>query len=196
MDIGFLREDYNPPLLRRKDLFETPFPTFKAWLEHAIASKLPEPNAMTLTTTNLEGQPSARMVLLKEWTEEHFTFFTNYQSGKATQMEQSPKVCLLLAWPVIYRQIIIQGTVAKAPEEVSHAYFQTRPRKSQIAAWASDQSRPIDSREALEKRFKEVEDKFAKQENVSLPPHWGGYHVKPQTHQILARRERPLTRLL
>lgn len=179
-DIKDYRTDYGKQELNRKDLPENPIQLFDAWMQEAMDTVEKDANAVTLSTVGADGFPSTRMVLLKEVREEGFVFFTNYNSQKGQEMEENPKVALNFFWPALERQVRVQGVVAKVSEAESDAYFKTRPYKSQVGAWASEQSSVIDSRSEIVKRFALFAAKYLT--NVPRPPHWGGYLVKP--HKI------------
>lgn len=159
-----------------------PFELFKAWFQQAAETKEREPNAFVLTTSTSEGQSSARILYLKEILDHQFVFYTNYNSLKGRTIAENPKVSMLFFWPGLSRQIRIEGICTKTSEMVSDAYFNSRPRGSQIGAWASEQSDVLDSREELENRVKSYEEKF--QEIVPRPLHWGGYQVEPKLFEF------------
>ena len=167
------------PALRREDLDEDPIAQFAAWFERA-AREAPLPDAMTLATVDAAGEPDARMVLLKGVDAEGFRFFTNYESAKAGQLAAGGAGALVVYWRELDRQVRVRGTVERLDEAGSDAYFATRSRESQLGAWASPQSQPIDTREALDARVREAEARFADGE-VPRPEHWGGYLVRPRT---------------
>jgi pyridoxamine 5'-phosphate oxidase len=143
-----------------------------------LNSEIEEVNAMTLATVTAEGFPSARIVLLKGYTEEGFVFFTNYQSHKGKELEQNPRACLVFFWKALERQVRIEGMVEKIAAADSEAYFQSRPVGSQIGAWASPQSTVISGREVIENNVVELEKKYTNT-SIPRPEHWGGYIVKP-----------------
>jgi pyridoxamine 5'-phosphate oxidase len=153
-----------------------PFELFRHWF--AAAADLPEPNAMTLATATPDGRPSARMVLLKAYDDRGFVFYTNYQSRKGNELATNPWAALILFWPELHRQIRIEGRVEKTSSEESDTYFATRARGSQIAAAASAQSQRLASRQQLEDRVRELEERWAGRE-VPRPAFWGGYRVAP-----------------
>ncbi len=155
-----------------------PIRQFQLWFDEAVAAKLPMPEAMTLATATPEGRPSARMVLLKQVDDEGFVFFTNYHSAKAAQLESNPYAALVFYWNPLDRQVRVEGKVERTPAEESEQYFQTRPRESQIGAWASPQSSVIPGREVLEQRAQELEDYYRDRE-IECPGHWGGYRLRP-----------------
>jgi pyridoxamine 5'-phosphate oxidase len=158
---------------------EEPMDLFREWYDTAEESGLFLPEAMTLATATPEGRPSARMVLLKESDARGFTFFTNYGSRKAGELDANPYAALVFHWAVLERQVRVEGRVSRVGEEESYEYFRTRPRGSRIGAWASSQSRPLPDRETLQARVQEAEARFAG-EDVPLPPHWGGYRLVPE----------------
>jgi len=157
---------------------ENPIDLVRSWHETAEECGMFMADAMTLATASADGAPSARMVLLKGIDDRGFRFFTNYESRKAEEMSRNPRVALILHWAVIERQIRIEGTVERLTKLESYEYFSSRPRGSRIGAWASDQSRPLASREAFEAQVARYEREF-EGEDVPLPPHWGGYRVVP-----------------
>ncbi|AYA36345.1 pyridoxamine 5'-phosphate oxidase [Hymenobacter oligotrophus] len=163
---------------------------FRSWLDEALQAQIDEPTAMTVSTVGPDGQPSARVVLLKGLPEDAgFLFYTNYESRKGQELAASAKAALTFFWPGLERQVRIEGTVEKAPDSLSTEYFQSRPRSSQVGAWASPQSQPIGSREELEQREQEIAQRFAEQDPLPRPPHWGGYVVRP--HRIEFWQGRP-----
>ena len=165
--------------LDEKTIDRDPIKQFQIWLNDAIAAKLPLPEAMTLATATPDGKPSARMVLLKQVDEDGFVFFTNYRSAKAEQLDANPYAALVFYWSQLDRQVRVEGSVTKTPAEESRDYFKTRPRESQIGAWASAQSQAISSRDVLEQRAQELEALYCDRE-VDCPEHWGGYRLKPE----------------
>jgi pyridoxamine 5'-phosphate oxidase len=164
------------PPLDRSALRDDPIAQFAAWWEQAEA-EVPLPDAMTLATVDASGAPDARMVLLKGFAADGFRFFTNRDSAKAAQLAASPRAALILYWRELDRQVRIRGAVEELGEGDSDAYFATRPRDSQLGAWASPQSRPLGDRAELDARLREVEERFGDGE-VPRPPHWGGYLVR------------------
>jgi pyridoxamine 5'-phosphate oxidase len=155
-----------------------PIRQFQSWFNEAIAAKLPMPDAMSLATVTPDGRPTARMVLLKQVDADGFVFFTNYQSSKARQLEINPYAALVFYWPQFERQVRVEGKVNKTSAEESAAYFKTRPRESQIGAWASPQSEVISAREVLEQRVHELAEQYCDRD-VDCPAHWGGFRLKP-----------------
>jgi pyridoxamine 5'-phosphate oxidase len=152
---------------------------FEAWLAEATASEPNDPTAMTLATVAADGQPSARMVLMKGHDTRGFVFYTNQQSRKAGELGQTPRAALLFHWKSLRRQVRIEGPVSIVSDAEGDAYFATRARDSQLGAWASEQSRPLDARETFEARFEEMQARFDGGP-VPRPPHWGGYRVTPE----------------
>jgi len=165
--------------LDEKTIDRDPIKQFQSWFEDAIAAKLPLPEAMTLATATRDGKPSARMVLLKQVDEEGFVFFTNYKSAKAEQLDANPYAALVFYWSQLDRQVRVEGSVVRISAEESRDYFRTRPRESQIGAWASAQSEVISGRDVLEQRARELEDLYSDRE-IECPEHWGGYRLKPE----------------
>ena len=165
--------------LDEKTIDRDPIKQFQAWLNDAIAAQLPLPEAMTLATATPDGKPSARMVLLKQVDDDGFVFFTNYNSAKAAQLDANPYAALVFYWSRLDRQVRVEGSVVRTSAQESRDYFRTRPRESQIGAWASAQSEVVSGREALEQRAKELEALYCDRE-VDCPEHWGGYRLKPE----------------
>jgi pyridoxamine 5'-phosphate oxidase len=164
--------------LSETDLEKSPFAQFAHWFEEAKQHHPVNPDAMTLATATADGGVSARTVLLKDFDDHGFVFYTNYQSRKGEQLSANPRVALCFYWPQLERQVRIEGVAVKTTEEESDAYFATRPRGSQIGAWASCQSRVIPGRGDLDKRFRDLEADY-RERQVPRPPHWGGYRVIP-----------------
>jgi len=195
MSLADLRKDYSLAGLTEKDLARDPFRQFEKWFQEVDAAKLPEPNAMILATADRQGRPSSRVVLLKGVDGRGFVFYTNYESRKGRELELNPQVSLLFPWVALERQVEVQGALTKISREESEAYFHSRPRLSQLAAWASHQSAIISGRTMLEEAMKALETKYHGQE-VPLPPHWGGYRVNPETVEFWqGRRSRLHDRL-
>lgn len=174
-----LRKDYARGSLDETSVDADPIRQFDAWFKQALDARLPEPNTMTLATVDARGYPSARIVLIKGVDERGFVFFTNYESRKGLDLAANPHASLLFYWIELERQVRVEGTVVKTNAEDSDAYFHSRPLGSRIGAWASEQSRPIESRALLEAREKSFSDRFG--ENPPRPPHWGGYRLVPET---------------
>ncbi len=167
---------------------QDPFELFHIWYDEACASSLAFPNAMSLSTASGDGSPASRMVLLSSFDERGFVFHTNYESGKGLEIEAFPRVALLFWWDSPNRQVRIEGSAERTSSEESDSYFKGRPRGAQLGAWASDQSRPLPSRETLEERVRKAEERFAGAP-VPRPPHWGGYRVKPFSFEFWTSRE-------
>jgi len=155
-----------------------PINQFKRWFDDAVASGMKLPEAMTLATATPDGTPSARVVLLKSVDTDGFVFYTNYSSAKARDLEANPAAALVFYWSQFDRQVRVQGVVEHVTPEESQAYFRTRPRESQIGAWASPQSEVVENRETLEARVAELEEIYGDRE-IECPEHWGGYRLKP-----------------
>ncbi len=179
-DIADLRKNYAMAGLSESELSPSPFTQFDRWFEKAREAGVVEPNAMTLATAGESGVPSGRTVLLKGVDESGFTFFTNYESAKAQDMAANPKATLVFPWLALERQIIVCGSIAKVSREESEEYFHSRPRGSQLGAWASIQSEVVPDRATLESRRADVAQKYG-DGIIPLPPQWGGYRVTPIT---------------
>lgn len=173
-----LRKDYGIMGLDLPDLNPDPIKQFETWFTEAANAEIVEPNAFTLSTVSAEGKPSSRIVLLRNFEPTGFTFYTNYTSRKGLDMDANPNVCMNFFWADVERQIRIEGIASKINTLESMEYFKKRPRASQIGAWASAQSSPIDSRADLDKRIAEIEQQF-QGKTVDKPPFWGGYRVMP-----------------
>ncbi len=184
LSLDNLRREYISKPLNKTDVDPDPMVQFEQWMAAAIDAKMPEPTAMTLATVDAHGRPAARIVLLKNIRKEGFVFYTNYESGKAREMEGNNDVALLFTWLDLHRQIRIEGKVEKINEESCTLYFQSRPRASQLGAWASPQSRVIESRQVLEEMEAEAMKKFEGYEVLPRPPHWGGYLVRPRAFEF------------
>ena len=178
INIGAIRRDYSHKSLSENDVDANAISQFGKWWEEAVNSKIDEVNAMTLATASIDALPSARIVLLKEFNERGFVFFTNYESYKAQQLAENPKACLVFFWKELERQVRITGLIEKITAKQSDDYFQSRPESSRIGAWASPQSRVIEGRQWLDEKFNELV-KEMEGTSISRPPHWGGYIVKP-----------------
>jgi len=177
--------------LTREDLDPDPFAQFQRWFTEAVDIGVFEPNAMSLATVDADGQPSLRTVLLKLYDERGFVFFTNYASRKARDIDANRRVALLFPWVSLGRQVKITGSAERIPFTESVAYFTTRPRGSQIGAWASPQSQVITSRSLLEAKVDEMRRRFA-EGHVPLPSFWGGYRVAPATLEFWQARDNRL----
>ncbi|MFC4233420.1 pyridoxamine 5'-phosphate oxidase [Parasediminibacterium paludis] len=175
--IADIRRDYKLQSLSEEDVAANPIDQFTKWWDEAVASNIDEVNAMTLATVNAASKPSARIVLLKGYNVDGFTFFTNYNSQKGQEIAANPFVSLVFFWKELERQICIEGTIEKLSDVESDAYFYSRPIGSRIGAWSSPQSSVINDRSVLEENAKKYATEFG--EEVPRPPHWGGYLVKP-----------------
>ena len=156
-----------------------PFEQFHHWLADSVAAKVPDANAFTLATADAGGQPSARVLLMKALTPQGFTFFTNYERRKGQELEENPKAGMSFYWRLLDRQVQVEGTVSRVSREETQAYFDTRPRDSRLGAWASNQSREISDRAALEAAFAEATQRFEGEDHIPAPPWWGGYLLQP-----------------
>ncbi|WP_009634481.1 pyridoxamine 5'-phosphate oxidase [Synechocystis sp. PCC 7509] len=180
MDISVanLRQDYTKDGLREIDLDPDPVKQFKTWFDQALAAQLPEPNAMTLATATIDGKPSARMVLLKDFSDRGFVFYTNYLSHKGQELTTNPQAALVFWWAQLERQVRIEGKVELVSPPESDEYFHQRPINSQLGAWVSNQSQIVNSREVLEQRQAQLKAQY-EQQIVPRPQHWGGFRVVP-----------------
>ena len=173
-----LRREYSRDGISRKSVQHNPIDQFTIWFEEALNSNLTDANAMTLSTADREGRPSSRIVLLKGFDEEGFRFYTNYASRKGKELDQNPYGALCFYWSALERQVRIEGRVFKLSREQSETYFKSRPRNSQIGAWASNQSSGLPSREKLEEKYEQLREKFEGEE-IPTPDFWGGYRLLP-----------------
>ena len=164
-----------------------PLALFEDWFAEAREKELNDPNAMALATSGADGQPHVRMVLLKNYGPEGFVFYTNDESAKGSQLAENPRAALLFHWKTLRRQVRVEGPVERVTDAEADAYFASRSRDSQLGAWASDQSRPLDSRATFEERFEQVSARFEGQD-VTRPPHWGGYRVIPERIEFWSDR--------
>jgi pyridoxamine 5'-phosphate oxidase len=180
MDLGEYRREYTKGGLRRKDLSDSPFEQFEKWFTQADKAGVKDASAMSLATVSTQGKPSLRTVLLKTFDSNGFVFFTNYSSQKSQQIQKNANVALLFPWTGLERQIEITGKAEKISPAESLRYFLSRPKGSQLGAWASNQSAPISSRNALEIQLSKMKQKF-KAGDIPLPDFWGGYRVIPDT---------------
>ena len=186
MDLESQRREYLSGGLSRGDLAADPLTQFGWWMQQALEAQVPDPTAMAVATVDADGQPSQRIVLLKHFDERGFVFYTNHGSRKALELAGNPRTSLLFPWNSINRQIKICGTAERIGKEESAAYFSTRPRTSQLAAMASRQSRPLESREALLAEFEKLDRRYpdAPDAKVPLPEDWGGYRVKAHEYEF------------
>lgn len=183
VNLDDMRRHYAQRSLDRDDLNADPFAQFDLWMREAVATQLLEPNAMSLATVSAEGRPSLRTVLLKGFDERGFVFYTNYTSRKAREIAANPSVALLFQWLPLERQVSVTGRAEKISVAESLKYFLSRPRDSQIGAWASQQSSVITNRSLLETKFAEMKAKFSAGE-IPLPDAWGGYRVTPDSFEF------------
>ncbi len=183
-NLADLRQEYTRQTLTPADLPANPLVQFQSWLDEALTAAVPEPTAMHLATVGADGRPASRVVLLKGLDESGFTFFTNYESRKGQQLGENPWVALTFFWPELERQVRVEGLATQAAAAVSDAYFASRPRGSQLGAWASPQSRPIVDRQVLEAAEAELAVRFGAE--VPRPPALGRLHGAAGTHRILA----------
>jgi len=174
-----IRKSYHKGTLDPSDLKENPIDLFLEWWKDATESEIVEPNAMTLATVNKESKPSARIILLKGVSDEGFEFYTNYKSQKAHDLEENPNAALVFLWKELERQVRIEGVVEKLAFEKSQEYFQSRPRGSQIGAWASPQSQIIPDKKILDENYNLISNQFEFVDPLPCPEFWGGYVVKP-----------------
>lgn len=174
-----LRKEYSSAFLNENDVDKDPVKQFDQWMQQAIAAEVAEPNAMTLSTVAADGKPSSRIVLLRGFDNNGFVFYSNYNSTKGKAMQENNFACLNFFWPDLERQVRIEGSITKLDEAASTAYFQSRPRESQIGAWASEQSAIIENRKVVEDAFLHYTEKFKGLELIPKPAHWGGYTLKP-----------------
>jgi len=168
---------------------DNPFELFKEWMAEARALEPNDSNAMSLATVDQDGAPDVRIVLLKNFDERGFVFYSNKESVKGQQLAQSPVAALCLHWKSLRRQVRIRGNIEAVTEAEANDYFASRARGSQIGAWASDQSRPLKSREAFESRLEATEREYGQDQDIPRPPHWGGWRVKPTSIEFW--RDRP-----
>lgn len=172
------RRDFEREPLQIDDLPNDPFDLFKEWFREAVDSGIPDPFAMSLATVNSDGQPSARVVYMRDFEGGAITFFTNYSSSKGVELANNPNACMNFFWPGLEHQVRFRGKVEKVGSTESDDYFGSRPRESQLGAWASNQSSELESRQQLIDRLEKFRKKF-EGKDVPRPPHWGGYSLKP-----------------
>ena len=177
-NVADLRKDYQFQGLSETDADRNPFKQFQLWFDQALAAQLPEPNAMTVATVTKSGKPRARVVLLKNFDERGFVFYTNYHSHKGQELADNPQAAIAFWWAELERQVRIEGRVLKVSDRESDEYFHSRPFNSRLGAWASEQSQVIESREVLEQSLQDLKTKYENQD-IPRPPHWGGFRVIP-----------------
>ncbi len=179
MSIRDRRVQYETAGLERSELDSNPIAQWQRWYDQAAQADVAEPNAMTLSTIGIDGGPDSRIVLVRGVDDSGFSFYTNYDSAKSTQLVAHAQASAVFGWLDLHRQVRVRGTVAKLADHVSDAYFASRPRESQLGAWASPQSQPIAGRDELLTRLAEAEQRFAGRD-VERPPHWGGWVLTPR----------------
>ncbi len=188
---SILRNEYHGAGIDPGDFAEDPILQFERWMEDAITHKVREPNAVHLATADAEGRPSGRIVLLRDFSERGFSFFTNYSSRKGEELDRNNHAAMTFFWNELYRQVRIRGKVFRLPAEESDAYFRSRPRQSQISALVSQQSRELENREMLERMADEAEEKY-RDRPVPRPEEWGGYYLAPDYVEFWQGREHRL----
>lgn len=191
MDLSDLRQNYTKDNFSKADLLESPFAQFEKWFKEAQEAQLEEPNAMCLASVNDAGQPSTRVVLLKGFSEKGLTFYTNYESRKARELDTNPKVSVNFLWLPLQRQVNVTGRVERVSKAESLKYFLSRPFGSQLGAWSSPQSKVITSRSILEAKLEQMKRKFA-DGKIPLPDNWGGYRIVPDTFEFWQGRSNRL----
>lgn len=189
MKVADLRREYAQRTLLEADVLPDPIAQFDQWFKDAAAAQVPEPNAMTLATVGKNGRPSARVVLLKDYNERGFTWFTNYGSRKAVEGLAFPYAALVFCWLELERQVRIEGKVEKTDLESAREYFQSRPKSSQLGAWISPQSTRIPNREWLDAKAAKMEEKYATEDKLPLPSFWGGMRLIPDKIEFWQGRE-------
>lgn len=180
IDPAMMRKQYRSEIVDEGSLAEHPMDQFALWFQQAADSHLFEPNAMVVSTATPDGRPSSRTVLMKQFDGRGFVFYTNYASRKGRELAGNPHVALLFPWHPIARQVIVTGTAARIGRDETAAYFRSRPHGSQLGAWASEQSSVIGSRAELDRRYAELEARYPEDEQVPVPPEWGGLRVVPE----------------
>ena len=178
-NIADLRRDYTKATLDVTTVNPDPVVQFEIWFKEALEAQVIEPNAMNISTVNEQGKPSSRIVLLKGIENKKFVFFTNYQSRKGREIEANPACALTFFWPDLERQVRIEGVITRVDNQISEDYFKSRPKGSQIGAWASPQSTVIKDRSILEERYRQIEQKYLNDAALPKPHQWGGYGVDP-----------------
>lgn len=196
-DFASIRQEYKKHELTEDLVSQSPIDQFHVWFKEAQNAGVTEPNAFTLATVGESGIPSARVVLLKGIDQDCFEFYTNYGSLKGRELQDSPMASMCFAWLELERQVRITGYISKLSREKAEIYFQSRPRQSQIGAWASPQSQTIPSRDYIENRFEEYQQKFEGMNTIPLPDFWGGYRIAPTEIEFWqGRRNRLHDRIL
>jgi pyridoxamine 5'-phosphate oxidase len=178
VNVADLRRDYSRQTLLESNADASPFLQFQSWFTQALNAQVIEPNAMTLATLSTDGKPAARIVLLKDFDERGFVFYSNFQSRKGQELAQTPEAALVFWWGELERQVRIEGSITVVSEAEADAYFQSRPRGSQLGAWVSNQSQVIGDRSVLEERLQALEQEYCDR-SIPRPSHWGGYRLAP-----------------
>ena len=195
LSVAAMRRHYRAEGLDVSALAAGPMEQFERWFAEVVASGIDEPNAMVVSTVDAEGRPSARTVLMKGYDERGFVFYTNYGSRKAGELDANPAVALLFPWHPLARQVTVRGRAERVGREETAAYFRSRPYGSRLGAWASEQSRPLGSREELERRYADLAARHPDRggaEDVPVPPFWGGYRITPSSVEFWQGRENRL----
>ncbi len=187
MSIADLRKEYSHAILSESSVSEDPFTQFAKWFDEALAAKIPEPNAMSVATASAGGRPSSRILLVKQFDRNGFTWFTNYDSRKGRELLGNPFAALLFHWIELEREVRIEGRVERIAAEESEAYFQSRPLKSRLGAVASHQSEPVADRATLEARYAEAAQQYG--DHPPRPENWGGYRLLPDTMEFWQGRQ-------
>ncbi|MBN8697366.1 MAG: pyridoxamine 5'-phosphate oxidase [Bacteroidetes bacterium] len=178
--INTLRHDFSKQTLDESQVDKSPFLQFEKWFKEAVDAHVNEPNAMTVATASKSGKPAARILLLRNFNENGFVFYTNYTSRKGEEIDENPNCALLFFWPELERQVRIEGKLIKQSSAESDLYFNTRPRTSKLGAWTSPQSKVVKNREELDELYEQMSQRFPS-EDVPRPPHWGGYVLQPDS---------------
>ncbi|MEU9418891.1 pyridoxamine 5'-phosphate oxidase [Streptomyces sp. NPDC048272] len=192
LDPAAMRKQYRSQLVDVDGLADDPMAQFSLWFQEAADANIFEPNAMVVSTATPDGRPSSRTVLLKQFDERGFVFFTNHGSRKGRELDANPYASLLFPWHPIARQVIVTGTAARIGRDETAAYFRSRPHGSQLGAWASEQSRVIGSRAELDRRYAELAERYPEGEQVPVPPEWGGLRVVPDAVEFWQGHENRL----
>ncbi|MFD7098580.1 pyridoxamine 5'-phosphate oxidase [Streptomyces xanthophaeus] len=192
LDPAVMRKQYRSQIVAEESLAEDPMRQFARWFQQAADANLFEPNAMVVSTATPDGRPSSRTVLLKQFDERGFVFFTNYDSRKGREVDANPHVALLFPWHPIARQVVVTGTAARIGRDETAAYFRSRPHGSQLGAWASEQSSVIGSRAELDSRYAELTARYPEGEQVPVPPQWGGLRITPDAVEFWQGHENRL----
>lgn len=178
--INTLRHDFSKQTLDESQVDKSPFLQFEKWFKEAVDAHVNEPNAMTVATASKSGKPAARILLLRNFNENGFVFYTNYDSRKGEEIDENPHCALLFFWPELERQVRIEGKLIKQTAAESDLYFNTRPRTSKLGAWTSPQSKVVKNRKELDELYEQMSQRFPS-EDVPRPPHWGGYVLQPDS---------------